>query len=87
MKRLLKRALRTMHPGRYCDSHDCPCEEIRAALEQETCGDCGNGLEEVRPGKWQCNRCDLVRVLRDELERVVAERDEARELLREREGR
>lgn len=23
-----------------------------------TCGNCGEKLEQVRPGKWQCNNCE-----------------------------
>jgi hypothetical protein len=32
LRALLKRALSMMHPGRYCDDHRCPCEDIRAQL-------------------------------------------------------
>ena len=26
--------------------------------ESHTCADCGNELQAVRPGKWQCNVCE-----------------------------
>jgi len=26
--------------------------------DSATCGECGNKMEHVRPGKWQCNYCE-----------------------------
>ena len=50
-----------------CGKFSCECcaahiSIARGALEEQpfatTCGDCGNELEAVRPGKHQCNHCE-----------------------------
>ena len=33
-------------------------EECLRAVEVHTCADCGNELQAVRPGKWQCPECE-----------------------------
>ena len=36
---------------------DLSLDEARE-LTSHTCADCGNELQAVRPGKWQCNVCE-----------------------------
>ena len=40
----------------------CALPEMVMVFEDEdlqhTCGDCGAGLTQVRPGKWQCDVCE-----------------------------
>ena len=34
-------------------------------ITEDECAKCGSTLEEVRPGKWQCNKCDLDQMMAD----------------------
>jgi hypothetical protein len=71
-----------------------PLAEMTAVGEEPTCGECGSALTEVRPGRHQCDACDLQELeadlrlhkedrlrLRAENLRLTRERDEARETL------
>lgn len=33
---------------------------------EDECAKCGSTLEEVRPGKWQCTKCELDRMMADQ---------------------
>ena len=35
-------------------------------ITEDECPECGSTLEEVRPGKWQCAKCELDQMMADQ---------------------
>lgn len=35
-------------------------------ITEDECAECGSTLEEVRPGKWQCTKCELDQMMVDQ---------------------